>query len=389
MGIARLSWRRFPPPEILPTPRVYTALKAGSHHTTLFVTNSDAESEWSFDLAKMPIRWLNISPKKPLEWAFLFSSCYTRSEAQNEAMFMTMARLPIMRLQNIGNVSHGLLAAQFWALKKTQDSAGHCRCLSPDGKALSGKLGRLLYKSDLSALFFVFYLSTDFLFFHQHLLTTMRSFLHVFTALSVAIPWALGQNTTLSLNPSSVNLTTVYINDARGNRSVSYFVVKGFAIVDGDIVYGTEAALLSHAANRPDNTTIIRRNSALTSKRSNSVFPPTGWPGRVVKYQYADAAMETQFSAAVDAAIANWKAVVPCLKFEKRPIGTNVLANPPPDTPNPSDALIIKAGDHKVRACFAPLGGPGAVVLVNGCGTPELTHELVSRFRNTHVKTRC
>jgi hypothetical protein len=178
---------------------------------------------------------------------------------------------------------------------------------------------------------------------------------------------SIAQNTTGLFN-LEVNLRTVQISDARGNRSVGYYVNNGYAIVEGDVVYGTEADLLAHVVGSSSSNSTIPR----MRRRSKSIFRNSNeWPGGTVLYQYESAAMKSAFQPAVDGAIAKWTSLVPCLHFKEQPVGAG----------SPNGVIVIRAGNPVIPACSAPIGyssGPMSILLVNGCGVPELTHELVS-----------
>lgn len=206
----------------------------------------------------------------------------------------------------------------------------------------------------------------------------MHSVISSIIILSLAFQHSLAQNYTFPPDPTT-NLSTLQISDRFGNRSVSYYLNNGYAVVEGDIVYGTEAELLSRSVNRGSNSnvTIYKRDEGRKSRRSMSLFSPQIWPSRVITYQYTDTSIEATFDSVINQAIANWKAKVPCLKFQKRAIGTNTGAWP---GTRPADAILIAAGDPTTGACSAPLGGPGVMFLINGCGVNELTHELVSKL---------
>jgi hypothetical protein len=110
-------------------------------------------------------------------------------------------------------------------------------------------------------------------------------------------------------NPTNKALTALTIqDDVYGIRKVSYFTTSsGLAIIDGDIVYGTEQNLLSATAGRDNRMT----TDAFSFKNRT-------WPNAVVRYRYAsdeaEKNLKTQF---IDEAIAYWGIGAPWLKFER------------------------------------------------------------------------
>jgi hypothetical protein len=119
-----------------------------------------------------------------------------------------------------------------------------------------------------------------------------------------------------------------------GLRNVSYWITStGLAVIDGDVVYGTEEELLSKEFNE---------TALIVEKRAFSA--PSIWPAATITFRYNSDAAETAVSAVVNAAIAVWTTAAPYLTFTQ-------LAN--------SDALIpgvltISADD--CDGCHADLG---------------------------------
>jgi len=170
--------------------------------------------------------------------------------------------------------------------------------------------------------------------------------------------------TTPTLFNASIPVTTVYINDTKGLRAVSYFVSSGLALIDGDVVYGTTAEFF----NVTVQTGLNRRellNEARKQRRANSIFANSGhlWPGGVVKYKYDTPATEAKLQQRIKDAIARWTSVVPCLSFVQQPSST---------VPS-SDVVTVIDGD----GCYATVVGdvPGVSKWMSPCGVNEATHE--------------
>ena len=112
------------------------------------------------------------------------------------------------------------------------------------------------------------------------------------------------------------NLTRLRISDGfYGTRDVSYFVTStGNAIIDGDVLYGTEEQLLQHT--HVDGQ-VARAFSVINQ----------AWPGGVLTYKYASNDAETKLKAIVDAAIQRWLTKAPYLTFKRLPGNNNNAAN--------------------------------------------------------------
>jgi Astacin (Peptidase family M12A) len=181
--------------------------------------------------------------------------------------------------------------------------------------------------------------------------------------------------TALFTLPPGVNVTTVHILDAHGERNISYYVANGYAIVDGDVAYGTVAELLSKVV--PDSG----NNGNITGRSFPRAFSilQSGpkWPGAIVKYKYDSASTQSKVSGFIDTAISRWQAMNPFLQF------TQVSA----PSPNAVAGVVtITAAD--CSGCYASVIGysSSANLVVNlqqkcgssfaGCFENEATHEL-------------
>jgi hypothetical protein len=133
---------------------------------------------------------------------------------------------------------------------------------------------------------------------------------------------------TAAAPPANQTLTTVeiYVSSAPffhngtaqdavpEKRTVSYFVQDGLAIVDGDVIYGTE--------------TEIKAASVTTNKRAVSIFPfqsAQKWPGGVIRYKYEDDSVENSVGPDFQKAIEKWKNKLPFLQFTKEPSNSATL----------------------------------------------------------------
>ena len=106
---------------------------------------------------------------------------------------------------------------------------------------------------------------------------------------------------------------TIRIEDLLfGNRKVAYWVnEQGQAIIDGDIIFGSEKDLLDKE--------IPPSSASFAAKRSFSVLSGTAtWPNAEIIYKFDSAATETTLSDTVNNAINRWTAVAPFLHFTKQ-----------------------------------------------------------------------
>jgi hypothetical protein len=149
-----------------------------------------------------------------------------------------------------------------------------------------------------------------------------------------------------------------------GLRNVSYWVASsGLAIIDGDVVYGTEEELL---ANEFNETALVVEKRAFSG--------PGGWPAATVTFKYESDAAESAISSVVNAAIAVWTATASYLTFTQ-------LAN--------SDALdpgVITISANDCDGCHANRGFDASRGLKMNlqqacsstgefCGVDEAVHE--------------
>ena len=177
---------------------------------------------------------------------------------------------------------------------------------------------------------------------------------------------------------TSGELKTVLINDTWGVQFVSYEVHEGLAIVDGDIIYGTQTEFeskiikdykilnLTDAPANPEGPT-RRSNSMRIAQRSNSIFPDESgiWPKGVVRFKFANQAAKTMHGPNVQTAINRWKAKAPCLQFSEEKIADWLAW----------DIVTISITSGKCSTSQAGRGGDMKMILDPACGPNEITHE--------------
>lgn len=161
-----------------------------------------------------------------------------------------------------------------------------------------------------------------------------------------------------------------------GYEFVSYQLVNGFAVVNGDIVAGSEDdfkakiitdwSLINVTASaevpgpRPDTMRF--------GKRAHSVkrFDAKLWPNAHVFYKYKTQAAKKAIGNTVEIATSFWSYRIGCLKFTELPVSADL-------TP---DAVTI---DNTDTGCYASVGkGTGGGLNMNlgaGCGDAQALHE--------------
>jgi len=142
-----------------------------------------------------------------------------------------------------------------------------------------------------------------------------------------------------------VNGSSCSASQAPSTQRVSYYTLGGLAVIDGDIVFGSEADIVAAAVggNRSDS----RRS---LDERAMSIPPTAGgtWPKGEVLFAYA-AGLSAASIAKFKAGTKMWTDRLPFLKFTEVPPGGGVLT------------VSETAGDIS----WATIGyTPGAVVLI-------------------------
>jgi len=159
------------------------------------------------------------------------------------------------------------------------------------------------------------------------------------------------------LYPLDKNITVATIwDDFSGERNVSYFTTaEGLAIIDGDVIYGTEAQLLN------------------SNFRSFSVLQP--WPAATVLYKYDTASTAAVLTPIVNTAIARWQLGSPYLNFQQLsdsviPVnGVLTISSNDCQGCNASPGFDASESRHMNLQRICP-ANPGS------CGPDEATHEL-------------
>ena len=163
------------------------------------------------------------------------------------------------------------------------------------------------------------------------------------------------------------SVTTVRIRDENGERNVAYFLTStGYAVIGGDIIYGTEEEFNRAIVNGSYDRKLKRRELITRKKRSNSIWPnsPLLWPGNTILYKFESAAVATQLSTIVNTAIGRWTSQVPCLRF---------VLQPPSAVPSVGVVTIYNTDGCSANVGHTPF--TKAMHLGPGCGENEATHE--------------
>jgi hypothetical protein len=152
----------------------------------------------------------------------------------------------------------------------------------------------------------------------------------------------------------NVSVATI-LDNSFGERSVGYFTTdEGLAVIDGDVIYGTEAQLLS------------------SEFRSFSV--KQAWPGATVVYKYDTAGTAASVTTIVNTAIARWQLGSPYLTFQQLPNSVSPING------------VLTISSNACGGCNANIGFGATIPLqmnlqqpstaCNGsCGPNEATHE--------------
>ena len=167
-------------------------------------------------------------------------------------------------------------------------------------------------------------------------------------------------------------------------HNVTYTVLEGQAIIDGDVIYGPVDLLLNASLplEEPSANQYARKRRALSSLKAYT------WPGGEVRFNYDSTATEVMLSPIVNAAINEWRARAPYLKFSQV---SNALGSM-------TGILTIKA--VPCGGCVANIGYyqefPGTMMNLqqscnipgaNGrCTVPEAIHEMGHALGKKYLK---
>lgn len=113
--------------------------------------------------------------------------------------------------------------------------------------------------------------------------------------------------------PIGANLTTVEIYNQyhEAYENVTYYTNSyGEAVYDDDIIWGSEALLLSWRASSNEAP-------GPNKKRWYAVKPQYGWPSFPIKFRYDSDATKTKLQTYVYEALDKWRALAPYLSFDE------------------------------------------------------------------------
>lgn len=210
----------------------------------------------------------------------------------------------------------------------------------------------------------------------------------IIALLGIFVSPSLAQNGTnatfFSLPGNSSRLTTVkisytprplFINGTQQNynltlpqvtRNVAYTVEEGLAIIDGDIIFGTEAELLAvvvdpNISKRGHNPRRLPKRG-ITFTRDDT----RKWPGGVIQYYWQDQASKDSREKDFLAAVKIWTDRLPFLKFVNKGIKSTTTLNGPiilfADSKTVSRSPVGRsssAGSNKMK--LGAIGNPPAI----------------------------
>ena len=155
-----------------------------------------------------------------------------------------------------------------------------------------------------------------------------------------------------------------------GVRNVTYFVVDGDAIIDGDVHFGPVEELLAYSVPTDTDPNHDSDEDSYLDRRALSYFQSKkrSWPDGTWKYTYESDKTERLLKKVVNEGISRWKKRAPYFKFVK------VKKNK-----RTKGIVTIFA---KKGTCHANIGywGKKEYMEVNldqpGCGPNQATHEI-------------
>ena len=104
-------------------------------------------------------------------------------------------------------------------------------------------------------------------------------------------------------------LKTIQVRDEiEGVREISYYITpEGYAVINGDVIWGLEKDLLAHQVGEDGNSALQRR--------AFSIPPSKAWPNAEIKYKWHDDSGETALAETFEWAIGMWHDRAKYLKF--------------------------------------------------------------------------
>ena len=154
-----------------------------------------------------------------------------------------------------------------------------------------------------------------------------------------------------------------------GVRNVTYFVVDGDAIIDGDVHFGTVEELLSYRVPDDTDPDDDGDDGSELDRRALSLFQGRKtWPRGIWKYTYDSDSTERILKARVNEGFSRWKQKAPWATFAK------IKKN--------SRRKGIVTITAKSSGCYATVGYKGTTEYMNlnlspgGCGPDQATHEI-------------
>lgn len=173
----------------------------------------------------------------------------------------------------------------------------------------------------------------------------------------------------LAFNDSSNNFTIPPVT-----QRLSYYVDDdGLAIVDGDVIFGTEDELLAWAVGGHQKRSLETESHAGgVQKRSISIFPYSGnkWPGGVISYKWESQASKDLRIVDWTEAVKRWTDRLPFLKF--------VEATTPDATIVPN--IVTLRSFTGTGGCSSPIGMSTSTVWnyikLDDCGAGTYAHEI-------------
>jgi len=171
----------------------------------------------------------------------------------------------------------------------------------------------------------------------------------------------------LDETPQHEDFTVTIRHPDYGVRNVTYFVVDGDAIIDGDVHFGPVEELLAYSI--PADTDPDDNDEDYLNRRALSYFESKkSWPRGTWKYTYDSDNTERLLRNIVKEGIIRWKQRAPYFTFVK--VGKNVRTK---------GIVTISA---KKGTCHATIGFKGRSEYMNlnlgqpGCGPNQATHEI-------------